>query len=120
MAEERMQVASRPAGEASAHCAVGVYRSGDRIQTASGFRRVEGLRPGDRVLSDELGTEVPVLWVAMSRRGASDAPIFRVMMGRDAATRSVSAPVAGRVSSRTGRFSLDRNALNGCAGDTLH
>lgn len=88
------------------HCTVRVCHRGERIETDRGTLYVAKLRPGDRAWSPEIGAEVSVLWMAMSRVGPEGRIIFRVMLGREAARDSGPGvlPVGARVSKRTGRL----------------
>lgn len=110
MAKDLQLTATRPGKSAIAPCSARVFHPGDRIETPSGSRPVAKLRPGDPVSFDG-GDGLVVLWMAMSRAETTDRPAIRVMFGTPGEPRRNTSPlpVGGRISSATGKLTLEKN-----------
>lgn len=80
------------------------------VTTETGTRAAAQLRPGDRIPAGPCGAFWVIQWIAAGRNGQGGLTL-RVMLGNGAEDQDPSGmPVIGRVSRKTGRVEMDRNA----------
>ena len=111
MRAENPLAANWPARKESVQPTLRIYQQGDRVRTGSGEIPVERLRPGDRLVSENVQSAKAVLWVEMRRMAGSGAVRVQVVLGHNTPkqTGANALPVVGKISRYTGKLERIRD-----------